>query len=152
MFLHSVQHKIPFTNMKLIKIYPTLQGGPSSGNALLICLASTTMMFNCHLHGSKPWLRTYIGHIDQACCSGHTAVHNLQRHESDTIKALGEQDNTVIKPADKDRATIIWPIDERVSETSRQLNNKEHYAKCQHDPTKDYTNHITCAPHDFHSR
>ena len=62
-------------------------------------------------------------------------VPNISKHELQSINTLKNDNDLIVKPADKGGAIVIWPKDSYLAEAYRQLNNPDHYQKLPHDPT-----------------
>jgi hypothetical protein len=54
---------------------------------------------------------------------------NLSKEEKIAIKSLKQDENIIIKPADKGSATVIMDKSEYIKEANRQLSNTLHYKK-----------------------
>ena len=61
---------------------------------------------------------------------------NITKQEIQSLHQL-KTDDSLVKPADKGGAIVIWPKDSYLKEAYRQLNDSNHYQKIQKDPTPD---------------
>jgi hypothetical protein len=69
---------------------------------------------------------------------------NLSKAERACLKELQENDDIVIKPADKGRAVVVWDKQMYVAEMERQLSDGDTYARWPSDKTKEYERDIAC--------
>ena len=60
---------------------------------------------------------------------------NLPRNERQAIKSLQNNDEIIIRQADKGGAVVIWDRREYLNEAYRQLDNRSHYKPIHKDPT-----------------
>ena len=67
-----------------------------------------------------------------------TNQKNLNIKEIQALKNLKEREDIVITNADKGGAIVISDVKEYVKEANRQLSNKDHYQKLQHNPTTEH--------------
>ena len=70
---------------------------------------------------------------------------NLTKGEREALKNLRRRTTAgeiVIKPADKDSATVVMTQEDYIVEAMRQLSKEEHYSRLDRDPTPDNTHQI----------
>ena len=65
-------------------------------------------------------------------------AHNLTKGERKALKDLSKRDDIVITRADKGGATVIWGIEEYLTEANNQLGNTSFYRKLTFDPFQGY--------------
>ena len=57
--------------------------------------------------------------------------YNITKRERQALKRLNNNDEIVIKPADKGGAIVIWKKEDYIKEGERQLNNTVHYQRLE---------------------
>ena len=62
--------------------------------------------------------------------------HNISQTERHAINEIKNNNDIVIKPADKGGAIVIWPKVDYLTEAYKQLNNTNHYQRITNDPTQ----------------
>ena len=78
--------------------------------------------------------------------------NNLTKGEINALKNLSKRDDLVITRADKGGATVIWGIDEYLTEANNQLNNTTFYKKLAFDPFQGYIRIINNSLDELHSQ
>jgi hypothetical protein len=79
-------------------------------------------------------------------------VHrNQSPNEQQALTELQKLPHTVIKPADKGGAIVIWPEDQYIKEAHRQLTNTKHYTTINHNPIPPLVKQITDYLHTLHT-
>ena len=68
--------------------------------------------------------------------------HNLSRSEKDSITTLAQDNEIVIKPADKGGAVVIQNISDYIAEAKSQLYDRKYYHKIDHDLTEKHTSQV----------
>ena len=58
------------------------------------------------------------------------------------MRELYNNNDIVIKPADKEGSIVIMNTSDYISEADRRLNNPHHYEILQEDPTQKFNTHI----------
>ena len=69
-------------------------------------------------------------------------IHNISSEERLALRELLNQENIIIKPADKGAAVVILNSSDYKTEALRQLSNTIYYKKIDQDLTKDFTREI----------
>ena len=69
-------------------------------------------------------------------------TNNITNTEEQAIKALRNNEQLIVKPADKGGAIVIWPRESYVTEANNQLNNKRNYKQVDSDPFPQLVNTI----------
>lgn len=72
---------------------------------------------------------------DIKSCITNTRHYNLSKSESKALKALKDQEDIVIKPADKGGAVVVMNKTDYIAEGNRQLSNSNFYKQLTTDPT-----------------
>ena len=67
---------------------------------------------------------------------------NLKKEEYQAMRELYNNNDIVIKPADKGGSIVIMNTTDYIAEADRQLNNPDHYEKLLEDPTQKFPTHI----------
>ena len=80
-------------------------------------------------------LRSEVVHI---CRSHKPSTPNITRAEREALANLKKDDNIIILPADKGRATVIMDKENYVSKVNTMLNDTRTYDKLSKDPTPSY--------------
>ena len=80
-------------------------------------------------------LRSEVVHI---CRSHKPSTPNITRAEREALVNLKKDDNIIILPADKGRATVIMDKENYVSKVNTMLNDTRTYDKLSKDPTPTY--------------
>ena len=61
---------------------------------------------------------------------------NLKKQEYQAMREMYNNNDIVVKPADKGGSIVIMNTTDYIAETDRQLNNPDHYEKLLEDPTQ----------------
>ena len=77
------------------------------------------------------------------------SAKNLSRKEYDSLKALSERTDIVIKPADKGGGIVILNKSDYIQEGTRQLTNTSFYKPLDKDPTLEHQAIINTTLHDL---
>ena len=84
-------------------------------------------------------LTEYISQIYHDLKTQHTQQKqhkpNITSTDLHSINQLKNNNDIIIKPADKGGAIVIWPKKDYLTEAYRQLNNTNHYQRISDDPT-----------------
>ena len=64
---------------------------------------------------------------------------NLKKQEITALRNLQQNQEIVIKPADKGGTIVIQDKSKYIAECKRQLNNPQHYRTLTSDPTKEFS-------------
>ena len=92
-------------------------------------------------------LLKYMSHVWHSIKSNFSPsthiTHNLTKPLKSAILTLQQLPDTVIKPADKGGAIVLWPSTQYISEAHRQLHNTNHYLPIQHNPIPSLVRDIT---------
>ena len=82
-------------------------------------------------------LESFINYVrsDIKSCITNTRNYNLSKSESIALKALKDQEDIVIKPADKGGAVVVMDKTDYIAEGNRQLSNSIFYKQLTTDPT-----------------
>ena len=67
---------------------------------------------------------------------------NISNTEEQTIKALRNNEQLIVKPADKGGAIVIWPRESYLTEANNQLSNKLNYKQVDSNPFPQLVNTI----------
>ena len=67
---------------------------------------------------------------------------NLKKQEYQAVRELYNNNDIVIKAADKGGLIVIMNTTDYIAEADRQLNNPDHYEKLLEDPTQKFNTHI----------
>ena len=78
--------------------------------------------------------------------------NNLTKGEIYALRNLSEREDIIITRADKEGATVIWGIDEYLTEANNQLNNTTFYRKLTFDPFQGYIRIINSSLDELHSQ
>ena len=76
--------------------------------------------------------------------------NNLTKGEIYALRNLSEREDIIITRADKGGATVIWGIDEYLTEANNQLNNTKFYRKLTFDPFQGYIRIINNSLDELH--
>ena len=69
-------------------------------------------------------------------------TNNISNTEEQAIKALCNNEQLIVKPADKGGAIVIWPRQSYITEVNNQLSNKQNYKQVDSDPFPQLVNTI----------
>lgn len=72
--------------------------------------------------------------VDNLFAEKKKTTHNLCKEEREAVNWLSQNENIVIKRADKGGAVVVWGRDQYIAEAMRQLNNCEYYELLAHNP------------------
>ena len=90
-------------------------------------------------------LTEYISRVLYDIKTKHTntkTIPNLSHAEIESINRLKDDDDIIIKQADKGGAIVIWPREDYLTEAYQQLNNVNHYKRINYNPTTQLRNTI----------
>ena len=97
--------------------------------------------------GQDPFLDTYrssvinefLKELDRPSTN---TKKNLKKEEYQAVRELYNNNDIVIKTADKGGSIVIIDATDNIAEAERQLNNPDHYEKLLEDPTQKFNTHI----------
>ena len=76
---------------------------------------------------------------------------NLKKQEITALRNLQQNQDIIIKPADKGGTIVIQDRNKYIIECERQLNNQQHYRIIQTDPTKEFYQQISRIINEAHN-
>ena len=96
-------------------------------------------------HNQKS-LEQYINNItidiDTLLLDPFENIPNLKKTERDALDSLKNNNDFIIKPADKGGKIVLWPTHEYILEANRQLEDQTYYEIQPSDPTTDLSMEI----------
>ncbi|XP_052259228.1 uncharacterized protein LOC127863640 [Dreissena polymorpha] len=86
-------------------------------------------------------LETFIHNVESDISEAQTNTKmksNLTKHERQALRSLKNNNDIIIKPADKGSAVVVMDKEQYISEADRQLGDARFYRRLDSDPTQEF--------------